>query len=131
MELEYVFKMLLYLFVVVVLIGIIIVFKSKFMNFCLLPPCEKEKECDVSPVKVSGQLTENVIDKYSSLCMDKSKDCKQDVFCYIIALDNSGNPTSLQPSCLSTNKCEIACDKDVNMVYVTYKWMRDKVQIGC
>lgn len=126
------FKLLLYLFVVTVLIGIIIVFRSKFMNICILPPCEKEKKCDVSPVKVSEEtLTVGVIDKYSSLCLEKSKDCKQDVFCYIIALDDTVNPSNLRPSCIDENRCEITCNKDVNMVYVTYKWMKDVVQIGC
>jgi len=132
MELEYVFKMMLYLFVVAVIIGLIITFKSKFVNICFLPPCEKEKKCDVSPIKASEKnLAENTIDKYSSLCLEKSKDCTQDIFCYIISLENQANPSFLEPRCLQNNECEIKCNNGVNMIYITYKWMSDKVQVGC
>jgi hypothetical protein len=132
MELEYVFKIMLYLFVVAVIIGIMIVFKSKFVNICFLPPCEKKESCDVSPIKTSQfELTEDVIDKYYYLCLEKSKECDQDVFCYIITLDTPINPSILNPQCFLNNECDIACDKDVNMVYITYKKISGRVQIGC
>ncbi|MEM5776906.1 MAG: hypothetical protein QXJ06_00465 [Candidatus Aenigmatarchaeota archaeon] len=133
MELEYPFKIALYMFVVAVVIGILLVFKTKFVNMCFIPPCDKEKnmECLNEPVKiVEDILDENVLDKYYMLCLQKSKDCQKDIFCYIISLNEYSNPSLMQPNCLQEN-CEITCDKDVNMIYIFYKWSKGKIEIGC
>lgn len=132
MELEYPFKIALYMFVVAVIVGILLMFKTKFVNICFIPPCNEENiECLNEPVRVSEDiLDENVLDKYYKLCSEKSKDCKKDVFCYIISLASNSNPTSLIPSCLDEN-CEITCDRDVNMIYIFYKWPNEKIEIGC
>jgi hypothetical protein len=131
MELEYPFKIILYLVVIMVLIGILYTMKNKIVNICFFPPCEKENECDVSPSRTNEDINEATINKYSYLCFDKSKNCKQDVLCYIISSDVSAKPSSLKPECLNNDLCEITCNKDVNMVYINYNWIKSKVEIGC
>jgi len=133
MELEYPFKMILYMFVVAVIVGLILMFRSKFVNICFLPPCEKEENiCPNEPVKVNEDaLNENVLSKYYNLCREKTKDCQKDIFCYIISFNSQSNPQTLNPDCLNNGGCEITCDKDVSMVYMYFNWPKNKIEIGC
>lgn len=134
MELEYPFKIILYIFVIAVIVGMLVVFKSKFSTICLIPPCNDEKKtCDIKPSHVREiALSVDIINKYNRLCHERSKECKEDVFCYIVSLDNSINPSGLTPSCLSQSPfCENKCNNNVNIVYFFYDFETNKVQIGC
>ncbi len=132
MELEYPFKIILYLVVIAVLIGIILSFKSKIMNFCFFPPCEKKEECGIETQKVSEKtIDENVIDKYCFLCLSKSENCQNDKVCYIMSLDESFDFENDYILVSDPEKCEITCNKNTQLVYFSYNYLEDKVQIGC
>ncbi|MFH8092567.1 MAG: hypothetical protein QXM38_01345 [Candidatus Aenigmatarchaeota archaeon] len=131
MELEYPFKIALYLFVIVVVLSLLITFRSKFMKICFLPPCDEEKTCNNKPAKIEEEFTNAVIDKYSGLCYEKSKECKEDIFCYIISSEAATNPSALSPSCRNNDKCEITCARETTIVYIIYRWVDDKIEIGC
>lgn len=130
MELEYVFKMFLYIVVILVVISLIVTFRKQILTYLklcdFLPQgCQQQIDC------ATYQVTEKTIDantlrKYCSLCWDKTgqKDYRKDCLCYIV----SG---SYSPVEFANQNCELKCDKTVTSVFFAYDNLLEKVYIKC
>jgi len=130
MVLEYPMKMFILLAVVLVVIGIIISYRSKIMEFSFFED-EQENKCDIETVVSSEQaLTSDNLQKYCSMCYMKNDngECMDDTVCYVVNIDNTINPSTIS---LSSNYCSIKCNKDVTSVYVQYKGLTGTVEIAC
>ncbi|MCX8178772.1 MAG: hypothetical protein N3D75_03015 [Candidatus Aenigmarchaeota archaeon] len=128
LEMETVFKYLLYTFVVLVIIGILVVFKDKILRLCLIPPCEKDL-CDVKTVAVSEPSFQGTVEKYCDFCYQKANQCKQDVICYIVSYDSPVQSTFYIPS--NTGICNYQCNKETSTLYFTYSYLSNMVIVGC
>ncbi|MBU5688679.1 MAG: hypothetical protein KQA41_00410 [Candidatus Aenigmarchaeota archaeon] len=131
MELEYPFKIMLYLVVVLVLIGIMMAFKDKILKICFFPPCEQKTKCDFETQNVQEiDANENIIAKYCFLCYEKSKECEKDKICYIVSFENNFDFSNDYID-IGEEKCEITCLKNTNMLYFSYSYFEDKIKVGC
>lgn len=134
MELEYPFKVILYLIVVLILIGIMTTFRNKITNLCLFPPCEKEEKCDVKPQQSNENILDsNVLEKYCSLCWEKNKrgECGESSVCNVVLLSNEANPSqhTINPSV--SQYCSVTCSRDVTYFIVQYDRINKKILIAC
>jgi hypothetical protein len=130
MVLEYPMKILIFMAVVVVIIGIMFHFRDKIMKICLFPPCEEEIKCDVKPVVATENVVDkNIIEKYCKMCWGKNRngECKEDSLCYVVNIPVS-NPANID---IGVDYCEITCNKDVTSFFVQYNFLDKKVYIAC
>ncbi len=141
-ELETVFKFLLYLIVVLILVAIMVQFKDKILNLCLLPSsCEKEnriEKCGITPTtSTESTVTKEVLEKYCNLCWEKNKrgECKEMSMCYVISLEKASNPTTVAKktplSSEVSKRCSILCSRDATSLFVQYDWINENITIGC
>ncbi|MEM5853190.1 MAG: hypothetical protein QW228_02315 [Candidatus Aenigmatarchaeota archaeon] len=130
MALEYVFKMFLYVVVVIVVISLIIHFReeiSSSLKLCeyLSIGCGEEK-CETIQAS-EDRLEEKVIKKYCDLCWRKtgSKDYGKDCFCYIVSGSFFVNNYNLP------EYCEMECRKDATSLIFIYNSLMKKVFVQC
>jgi hypothetical protein len=126
MALEYPFKMLLYLVVIIVVIGIILAFRKEIssINFCWIWGCQP-KACET--VRVNENLIDQqVLDKYCNLCWQKTgaAELKEDCICYIV----NG---SFTPFTYSSEHCELKCTSASQFITFTYSHLFNNVSIEC
>lgn len=133
MVLEYPTKMILYIVVIMVLIGIMWTFRNNISKICLLPPCN-EQECDTttpSP-KTENSLSTEIAGKYCSLCWtDKNERCSQNLLCYVVNLDSKVNPSSISLDNNVKDFCNVKCDKNTKTIFFQYDYISEKVEITC
>ena len=130
MELEYPFKVFLYIVVIVVVIGLVITLKDKIysnINFCYYLPqfCRQNGEC--STVQATREvISEATLKEYCNSCWDKTgkKDYKESCMCYIV----TGN---YSPISFESENCELKCSKSSGFLTFTYDKYLKKVFIDC
>ena len=133
MVLEYPAKMVLYIVVIIILIGIMWNFRSNIANLCLFPPCEKP-QCETKTyVQDESSLTKEVAEKYCNLCWEKNQrgECNQDWVCYGVNLETEVNPSSLALGNGVEQFCNIKCNENTKTVFFEYDSIRQKVDITC
>lgn len=133
MELEYPFKIILYMAVVVILIGIAIVFRNKIINWCFFPPCENEK-CDIkTQTSTENAIDSNILEKYCNICWEKNKrgECSESNVCNVVSLNNPGNPSLYNINPPVNEYCSISCSKIVTSFFVEYDKINRKIIISC
>lgn len=130
MALELVFKMFLYIVVIMVVISLIIFFRDSIisaLNLCQFLPsgCPPKEECPTIEV-TEGQITSSTIDKYCSLCWSKTgaKNYGKNCLCYVVKGDFS-------PFAYSNPNCELKCSKPATSLIFTYDSLLRKINIGC
>jgi hypothetical protein len=131
MELEYIFKMLLYIVVILVVIGIIVGIRPEILDalkLCRYLPsgCEEDKEC--SNLQVSESIiTESTLNKYCKFCWDKTgaKEDARDCMCYVVSGSYSPLTASLP------EYCELKCNKEATSIWFSYSSLFKKITIGC
>ncbi len=127
MVLEYPFKMLLYLVVIVVVIGIILFFRKEIMsglNFCWIGGCHPEP-CKTVRVN-EASIDTSVLDKYCNLCWQKTGKIglKEDCLCYVV----SG---SFTPFAYTSEHCVLKCNSNSQFVTFTYSHLFNQIFIEC
>jgi len=126
MALEYPFKVLLYLAVIIVVIGIVLFFRKQIssINFCWIWGCQ-QKACETVRVN-ENIIDQQVLDKYCNLCWQKtgSVDLKEDCICYIV----NG---SFSPIAYSSEHCNLRCTSNSQFLTFTYSHLFNKVYIEC
>lgn len=130
MELEYPFQMFLYIVVILVVISLIVTFRTQILTYLKLcdylpQGCQSQLECSTSQTKVTT-IDANVLTKYCNLCWDKTGGIKyeKDCLCYIV----SGN---YSPTAFSNKNCKLDCNKQATSVIITYDWLLQKIDIKC
>lgn len=134
MELEYPFKIMLYLAVIVILTGIMATFRSKITNLCFFPPCEKEETCNVKTQPSNENILDSsVLEKYCSLCWEKNKrgECGESSVCNVVSLAVPSNPSSYDINPSISQYCSITCSRDVTSFIVQYDRINKKILIAC
>jgi hypothetical protein len=131
MELEYIFKMVLYIVVILVVIGMIVAIRPQILEnlkLCEYLPggCEKEQECQTLQASESS-ITEYALNKYCKFCWGKTGavDAKNDCLCYVVKGNYSAIAASLP------EYCELKCGKDATSVMLSYSSLFKKITIGC
>ena len=126
MALEYPFKVLLYLVVIIVVIGIVLVFRKEIsnINFCWIWGCQ-QKACETVRVSEST-IDRQVLDKYCELCWGKTgaADLKEDCLCYVV----SG---SFTPFAYTSQHCDLKCNSDSQFLTFSYSHLPKKILIEC
>ena len=133
MVLEYPAKMILYIVVITVLIGIMLTFRGTITNFCLVPPCN-EQTCNTKTyVENENALTRDVAEKYCNLCWSKSQGgvCSERWVCYGVNLDLEVRPSFIELSNDVKEFCNIECDEKTKTVFFEYDHISGKVRITC
>lgn len=129
LALEYVFKMFLYFVVVVVVLGLIINFRSQIieaLNLCdYIPGCKREEKCETILAK-EAVIDENVLNKYCNLCWSKTglRDYKENCVCYVVR-------GSFSPLAFSNQNCELKCNLNSESLIFSYNSLFKKVFIEC
>ena len=129
LALEYVAKFLIYLIVIVVVVGVIWKFfvstKVCFIN------CEKPTEqCDIeTKVVYEERVTNQIIDKYCSLCWQSVQACRKNVLCYVVNLNVGFDPKIGITS--GYDYCEVKCNKQATSLLFEYDWAQRKVLVEC
>jgi len=130
LALEFVFKMFLYVVVVMVVISLIVFFRNSIisaLNLCQYLPftCPQKEECSTLQV-TENQITANILDKYCSLCWLKTgeKDYKKDCLCYVVK-------GSFSPFSYSNQNCELKCSNEATSLIFTYNSLFKKIIIEC
>jgi len=130
MVLEYPMKILLYIVVVLVIIGIIFTFRNQILEIKLFP--NNNKDCDVeSIVATEDFFNQNIMDKYCRLCWNKNNmgECKQNAVCYFLSTTFVVEQhASLEPS---DDFCELDCYRDATALFVSYDSFHKKITITC
>ncbi|MEM5879557.1 MAG: hypothetical protein QXU74_03640 [Candidatus Aenigmatarchaeota archaeon] len=129
--LEFVFKMFLYIVVILVVISLIIHFKDEILSslhLCDYLPggCPSKQEC--STIQASEAiLTESVIEKYCSFCWQKTglKDYAKDCICYVVS--GTFSPAQFTLS----DHCSLKCNKEATSLIFSYNHLLKKVFIEC
>jgi hypothetical protein len=131
MAIEFIFKMFLYVVVILVVISLIIHFREEILttlNLCDYVPggCQKREEC--TPIQsTETSITEIVLKKYCDLCWLKTgeKNYPKDCICYIVK--GSFSPSTFTLS----DYCDLRCNKEATSVIFTYNQLLKKVLIEC
>lgn len=136
MELEYPFKVILFLIVVMILVGIMITFREKLMKICFFPPCGKESVCETNSGPTQSQqsvMNKDVLEKYCNLCWQRNNEgkCNEDRACYFVSFPTASNPSSFPLSPDVSNYCSVKCNRDATSILVGYDWIDKKVIIEC
>jgi len=129
MPLETIFKFFLYLVVILVVIGLILHFRSsiiKALDLCGIFPsyCEEEK-CETI-VSEEVEITSSTLRKYCKLCWSRTgeKGYDRDCICYVVK-------GRFVPTSFEEENCELLCDREVNSLTFTYDHLFKKVRIEC
>ena len=130
MELEYPFKVFLYIVVILVVVSLVVKFKEKIssaISFCEHLPqfCQQDSAC--STVQATrGVISEATLKEYCNSCWDKTgkKDYKESCMCYIV----TGN---YSPVSFESENCELNCSKSSGFLTFTYDKYFKKVFIDC
>jgi hypothetical protein len=129
LALEFVFKMFLYIVVIIVVIGLIVFFRNSIistLNLCqYLPSGCLEKKCETIQA-TEGQITSSILDKYCNLCWSKTgaKDLREDCLCYVVKGD-------FLPFPYSNQNCELKCSKQATSLIFAYNSLLKKITIEC
>lgn len=130
MALEFVFKMFIYIVVVLVVIGIILQFRSEIisaLNLCKYVPggCPEKEECKTIH-STEPSITETTLNKYCDLCWSKTgaRGYTKDCICYIIT-------GSFSPFSYSNEHCELKCNIQATSLIITYNHLLKKILIEC
>lgn len=129
LALEYVFKMFLYLVVVLVVLGLIINFRNQIieaLNLCqYVPGCKREEKCETILVK-EVMVNENILNKYCNFCWGKTglKDYKENCLCYVVK-------GSFSPFAFNNPDCELKCTSDSDILFFKYDSLFKKIFIEC
>lgn len=132
MVLEYPTKMILYIVVIIVLVGIMWTFRENVSKICFLPPCNEQTcETKTPPPQNVNSLDVSTIEKYCSLCWGKNENCKENVLCYVINSENENNPSSVSISNDIKNFCDVKCNKATKTIFYQYNYISKKVELTC
>lgn len=144
MEMEMPFKMILYIAVVIILIGIMITFRSKIVEMCLFSSCEKEKaKCNVKEQYSTETISDGsdatpILEKYCDLCWRKNNegDCRENSVCYIVKLTESSNSATwiingLPDYCDASKLSSGDCNREISSFFVNYDSIKKKIIIEC
>jgi hypothetical protein len=130
LALEFVFKMFLYIVVIMVVVGLIVFFRDSIisaLNLCQYLPsgCPQKEECSTVQA-TEAQITASILDKYCNLCWSKTgaKDYQKDCLCYIVKGSFSSFPYSNQ-------NCELKCSNQATSLIFTYSSLFKKIIIEC
>ena len=129
MELEFVFKMFIYVVVILVVISLITVFRKEILNslnLCqIFPQGCQSGECKTSEVS-EAIIDSNALKKYCDSCWGKtgSKKYGENCLCFIL----KGNFT---PLTFSSQNCLLDCSKQATAVLINYDYLLGKVFIKC
>ena len=130
MELEYPFKVFLYVVVILVVVSLVITFKQQIastINFCQHLPqfCQEDSECSTVQVK-REVISEAVIREYCNSCWDKTgkKEYGESCMCYIVA----GEYSTVN---FESENCELRCSKSSGFLSFTYDKYFKEVFIDC
>ena len=132
MALEYPFKLLLYVVVILVVVGLIIAFNKQIREYlvnvlCQLLPqgCQSNGDC------TTYDSTETVIDQkvlkyYCDACWTKTgrNEYQKDCLCYIVK-------GSFTPTTFTNENCELQCTKGASAVLFSYNHFAKTVEIKC
>ncbi len=131
--LETIFKMFLYIVVVLVVIGLILYFRQNIIStlrLCDYIPggCKVEEECK-TVTSSEDRVSESVLDKYCNLCWERTgaKDFKESCNCYVLSLRESFVP----PFTYKKENCELTCDKQTASLIFAYNKYLKKILIEC
>ena len=130
MELEFVFKMFIYVVVILVVISLITVFRKDILtalNLCKLFPqaCQEAGECKTSEVSQSV-IDSSVLKIYCDFCWDKTGSKKYGENCLCFILKGSYSPVEF-----ANQNCLLDCDKQASAVLFQYDYLLGKVFIKC
>jgi len=129
MPLETIFKFFLYVVVIMVVIGLILHFRSSIiraLDLCgLFPSYCEERSCETI-ISEETEITPEVLRKYCRLCWSKTgeKDYDKDCICYVVK-------GKFIPTSFKEENCELLCDREVNSLTFTYDHLFKKVRIEC
>jgi hypothetical protein len=128
--LEYPFQMFLYIVVILVVISLIITFRTQILTYLKLcdylpQGCQSQQECSTFQTKETT-IDTSVLTKYCNLCWDKTGkiDYGKDCLCYIV----SG---SYSPITFTNKNCELKCDKQATAVFFAYDNLLKEISIKC
>ncbi|MEM5829288.1 MAG: hypothetical protein QW040_00430 [Candidatus Aenigmatarchaeota archaeon] len=130
LALEFIFKLFLYLVVVLVIISLIIHFRDEILSYfhlCeYLPGGCATKECTTIQASEKS-LTESVIEKYCGFCWQKTgaKNYKDDCICYVVSGDFSPTQFTLSDYCI------LKCNKMATSLIFSYSHLMKKIFIEC
>lgn len=129
MELEFVFKMLLYVVVIVVVISLLTVFRKDILtalNLCkVFPQGCQAGECKTSEVSQSV-IDSSALKRYCDLCWGStgSKNYGENCLCFILK-------GSYSPVEFASQNCILNCNKQASAVLFQYDNLLGKVFIKC
>lgn len=132
MALEIIFKMFLSIVVILVVIGLIISFRTeilKALKLCNYLPegCPPKAECSTIR-STESTVTESVLSRYCELCWSKTgaMDYKSLCMCYIVNVTGTFSPIAYE-----TTHCELSCSRQATSLFFTYNHLLNKVLIEC
>ncbi|OGI15080.1 hypothetical protein A3K63_03805 [Candidatus Micrarchaeota archaeon RBG_16_49_10] len=129
MALEYIFKVFLYVAVILILIGIMWGFKER-IPFCIFGCEDPGKKCEVATEGSTEQyFDKEQIDKYCTLCWEKNMmgGCEKSVLCYAVDSAYGVNVNAIS----DLAHCEFSCSGNAHTIFVNYDYLRQKVIITC
>lgn len=130
MALEYPFKVLLFIAVILILITIMWNFRDKIQNLCLFD-CDDDEKCDVKTVPSSEEyVDQDLINKYCEICWNKNKKggCTENVLCYAV---HSEYGLDTEEDRL-LDYCEHSCSNmNAKTIFFQYDSLRKRVFITC
>lgn len=131
MELEYPFKIFLYVVVILVVIGLIVTFRNQILTYlklCQYTPqgCSEQERCTTISSKETT-ITATELKKYCDRCWDRTgrKEYKDDCLCYVVT-------GSYSPTAFTDENCELKCDNaDATSLLFSYDGLLQKIYIKC
>lgn len=131
MALEEVFKIVIFVVVALIVIGLVINFRDQIvqgLKLCDWSPssCAKQEECSTNQADEIN-IDDSVLNRYCDSCWSKSGkvDLDQDCLCYIV----KGTFTPLITNLPSY--CQLTCNKNTTSILVYYDSVLKIVSIGC
>jgi hypothetical protein len=134
LALEYIFRVFLYVAVILLLIGMFWHFMQNVLHVCLIG-CEDgdQNKCDFqTEASTETYFGEEQIEKYCQLCWEGNKkgECRDNKLCYAVNSEYGVNTNANVTG--SIDYCEFSCSNPgSHSVFVQYDYGRQKVMIEC